>query len=662
MSTYAPQLEEIAQFLQHTEIFQDLAPEELEAIARSTSLQEYAREQVIVRQGDPGTELFIIAQGLVEVVVEDPDLGIEQPVLELAPGQSFGEMSLLSKTPRSATIRARHDTVCVVLSQTDFDAILQHLPRVAVPISRYLAARLYKQCQLTGFRFVSLLDQPFQPDVYSILPHYVLERNQAIPLRIEGDTLHVAMTRPNDPSCIASIRDALPGLKLEPLACGQEDYLDYLRRVIEPNLRRTGQIQGGAAYQPADLHLIDSSPDREGQVEFAPEFVNRILNEMLAEALSREASDIHMEPGPQSMQIRFRVDGRLMVWDKQDIPYRAYYPVVRRIKILSGMDISVALRPQDGSGRVVAGDKPFDFRVSTIPTKYGEKVVIRLLDPARYQAPLSALIPSEPMAQMIRSTVLTPGGMTVVVGPTGSGKTTTLYAALRECFTALPDQNLVTVEDPIEYTVEGITQTEVNLAQNLGFAALSRAMLRQDPDIVMVGEIRDAPTAQVALEAALTGHTVLTSLHAEHAVMAIARLQKMGCQPYLIASALDLVVAQRLLRQICPACRVQHTYNDAIRRNLNKAGYLTMELSARLYRGQGCGECQGTGYRGRIAAFEVVRINDTLRDLIGQEAAASVLRDTALKMKSMAPFKHYAGFLIQSGRTTPSEALRFFGS
>ena len=656
----------IIRFLASTELFQGVDEASLARIASATVAKEYVRGRVVLRQGEEGGALFIIARGRVAVVVEDTEIGMERVVAELGEMEVFGEMSVLLDEPRAATVRAATDTMCVILSREAFQRIVIALPQVGLTVSRNLARRLADQNRSMGFRFVRLSEQAFDSELYGLFSAELLEQHQAVPLYTDGHLLTVAMTRPYDRSGVDSLRTVVPGVKVQPVACGEEEYRAYLEEVIGPAIG--DQTAGGsdrvsaalrASYSASDVSFVEAETGALGGGEIPGEAVVRLFNEILVDAVNRGASDIHIEPAKDALRVRLRVDGRLISY-RRGFQRRFHAPLVSRIKIMGGMDISERRRPQDGRASYTIADKTIDARISTLATLHGEKIVLRLLDAGAGMLPLEKLILSKQLAGVVRRAVSKTTGGVVIVGPTGSGKTTTLYSALNERKSQANDLNIVTVEDPIEYTVDGITQTQVSHAPGLGFAGVLRALLRQDPDVIMIGETRDAETAQIALEGALTGHLVLTTLHADGTVEAATRLVDMGCPAYLVASAIDLVCAQRLMRKICPHCRGKHQYSEIVRVSLDRSGVLPMNESEVLFKGRGCPRCQTTGFMGRVGAYEVLQLTDSLREAIGLGESEATIRRMALETRSMTSFPQYAGFLLRTGLTSPAEALRLF--
>ena len=656
---------QIVQFLSRNEMFIGVDPGSLARIASATVAKEYAPGRTIIQQGDEGSALFIVARGRVVVVVEDLELGTEQIVSELGELELFGEMSVLLDEPRNASVRALVQTTCVILSRDAFQRIVMALPQVGLTVARNLARRLAAQNRATGFQFVRVGDYPFDPELYGMFPEDMLVRYEAIPLQTDGHSLTIAMTRPFDQTALDTFRALAPGVKIQPVACAVDDYQSYLKDVVAPTLGRDAAAVGGRRpaqkhnYKAEQVQYVDPEPPSGGAQDLPGDAATRLFNELLVDAVNRGASDIHIEPSKDALRVRMRCDGRLVGY-RRPFQRRFHAPLISRIKIIGGMDIAERRKPQDGRASFQIADKQIDTRINTLPTLYGEKIVLRVLDVGGGLLSLDKLILSKPLVALVRRAVSKSSGGVLIVGPTGSGKTTTLYSALDERNTQQTDISIVTVEDPVEYTLDGITQIQVSDVPGMGWAGVLRALLRQDPDVIMIGEMRDAETAQIALEGALTGHLVLTTLHADGAVEAATRLVEMGCPPYLVSSAIDLICAQRLLRRICPHCRVQHRYTDIVRMNLERAGVLPMTESEALFKGQGCPACQGEGYLGRAGCYEIMQLTEPVREGIGLGESEAVLRKIAVESKAMATFQQYAGFLLRNGMSTPSEVLRLF--
>ncbi len=658
--------EELARFIELTSLFNGLEEGARAKIAAAMVQRTYEAGTNIIRQGQTADTLFIITLGRVGVFRQDEKLGVEQEVAQLGLLQEFGEMAILLDEPRGASVRALEDVTCAVLSREAFENIVKAIPTIGLSVARNLAQRLSERNRQLGFRFIRLMEEPFDPELYGMIPPQLLERHQMVPLRMEDDALLVAMTRPYDSAGYEAMAAAVQGVTIRTLACALDDYNAFLRNVIRPSrgFRQDGS-PGDAVrkldYSPRDLQVVGiDTGGGHSAMEVSGAQVIKKLNEIITEAVNLGVSDIHFEPGTKDMRIRQRLDGR-MTPAGGGLPLEYHAPMVSRIKVMGGMDISERRRAQDGRLSLRMRDRPYDIRISTMPTQHGEKVVMRILDPESALIPLNQLILSSPLADVVHKAVFRPMGGIVVAGPTGSGKTTTLYSAVNERKGDSEDLNIVTIEDPIEYTLEGVNQTQVSNQEGHGFSDMLRALLRQDPDVILLGETRDPETARIALESALTGHLVLTTVHADGAVEAATRFVEMGCTPYLVGTALDLVVAQRLLRRICPNCRAETTPSELVRRNLERAGILDMAQSEVLSKGGGCSGCHKTGFQGRVGAYEVLRLNDPIREAIGLGESEATLRRLGQETNALTSFQDYSAFLLTSGLTSPAEVLRYFG-
>ena len=416
--------------------------------------------------------------------------------------------------------------------------------------------------------------------------------------------------------------------------------------------------QGGAAVWSQGLasdgdlaRLMQDLPQSEDLLDDGAQApVIRMINALLLQALRERASDLHFEPYEGRSVVRFRVDGALR--DVIEPPRALHAALVSRLKIMASLDIAEKRLPQDGRIGLKLGDKQVDVRMSTLPTGAGERVVLRLLDKDSARLDLTALGMSAPTLERVDRLIREPHGIVLVTGPTGSGKTTTLYAALAR----LPrgSTNMMTVEDPIEYALDGVAQTQVNPRIELTFARALRSILRQDPDVIMIGEIRDLETAQIAVQASLTGHLVLATLHTNDAASAVTRLADMGVEPYLLASSLLGVLAQRLVRTLCPACRASAAPTPAEAR---LAADLGMAADTPLASAAGCSECNHTGHRGRTGVYELLVVDDTMRRLIHDGAGEMALRDAAVRA-GMRTLRADGGRYVAAGSTSLAELLR----
>ncbi|MBN1769721.1 MAG: type II/IV secretion system protein [Deltaproteobacteria bacterium] len=409
--------------------------------------------------------------------------------------------------------------------------------------------------------------------------------------------------------------------------------------------------------RPQDVTFLTAGDERDDRASAlpAPDAV-QLLAQIVAEALAFGASDVHLEADRQGLVVRYRVEGALRRSELR-APRAALRPLVSRVKVLAGLDLAESRLPQNGRIGVTAGPRELDLRVATIPARLGEKVALRILDAATAIQPLGQLIVADKMSVALRKCLFRPYGAVILTGPTGSGKTTTLYSALAERTSQGAQLNVMTAEDPVEYSLPGVTQVQINSTVGLTYPEVLRAFLRQDPDILVIGETRDAATARIALEAALTGHLVLTSMHTNDAMSAVVRLREMGMEPFLVSNALLAVVAQRLVRRLCPACRRPGTYPAAVLENLAAVGALRPGDEPALFDAVGCDQCGGTGFRGRVGVFEMLMFDERVRQAVSDDRPLAPLRPT-LEGSGFVSLGRYAGYLLKAGLTVPGEVLR----
>ena len=473
---------------------------------------------------------------------------------------------------------------------------------------------------------------------------YAFAKKHGVVLLEEGDAPRVGLREGADPMALIEARRALRApIRVETLA----------RAEFEKRLSEVYAGQGlgdqGADFDmgvgldsladdlPATADLLDAQDD-------AP--IIRLINGVVAEAVRRGASDVHIEPFETALVIRLRVDGVLR--EILSLSPRIAPLLVSRVKVMARLDIAEKRTPQDGRISLMLGGRSLDVRVSTLPARAGERVVMRILDQDQARLGLEDLGLTDQALEIFRAALSEPNGIILVTGPTGSGKTTSLYASLSILNDAT--RNILTIEDPVEYAVQGLGQTQVNAKVGMTFAAGLRAILRQDPDVVMVGEIRDVETAQIAVQASLTGHLVLSTVHTNDAVGAVTRLRDMGVEPFLLASTVRAVVAQRLVRRLCPACRRPEPADRAAAKLTGLAEGQT------IFRAVGCGACNHTGYQGRVGVYEALRVDDRIRRLISEDAGEDAIAEAAFQ--TGASLSEQARRYVAEGVTTAEEAAR----
>jgi type IV pilus assembly protein PilB len=488
--------------------------------------------------------------------------------------------------------------------------------------------------------------------ILRLIPEEVAMRHRVIPLRKVGRTLTVAMSNPTDVGALDNLK-FITRFEIEPVIVGEYTLQKHLEEYYGLGETKMQEMLGDLLEEEVEV-LEEEDEDvsvaaLEAEVDKAP--VVKFINGLLTDAVMKGVSDIHIEPYEREVRIRYRIDGALQEVMKPPMKMKA--ALTSRLKILADLNIAERRVPQDGRIKLKMKNKVVDFRVSTLPVIFGEKIVLRILDKGNLTFDLTTF-GFEPKAEKdFMNAIANPYGMVLVTGPTGSGKTTTLYSALSKVNSE--EVNIMTAEDPVEYNLHGINQVLVRNEIGMTFAAALRAFLRQDPNIIMVGEVRDLETGSIAIKAALTGHLVLSTLHTNDAPSTITRLIDMGLEPFNVAAALNLVTAQRLLRTICPNCKVEADYPDEVVKMARlPSGWMD---GFKLYRGEGCDKCGGTGYKGRQGLYEVMAMTSTIRKLIMQEASTDDLREAAIA-EGMLTLRMDGIKKLERGVTTLEEVMK----
>lgn len=503
-----------------------------------------------------------------------------------------------------------------------------------------------------GIPTIDLSTQEVDHEIVKLIPEDVAQKYQVLPVSRTGSTLVVAMA---DPSNIFAIDDIkfLTGYNVEPLVASDAAIKSAIEKHYEtPDMGLEGVL---TEFDEGEMEVIKDEEevdlmDLKKAVEDAP--VVKLVNLILTDAIKKGASDIHIEPYEKNFRVRYRIDGILMEVMKP--PMKLKNAIVSRIKIMSQLDIAERRLPQDGRIKLkLSKNKEMDYRVSVLPTLFGEKVVLRLLDKSNLQLDMTKLGFEENALKNFMNAIHKPWGIVLVTGPTGSGKTTTLYSALSELNKI--SENISTAEDPVEFNLMGINQVQMHEEIGLNFAASLRSFLRQDPDIIMVGEIRDYETAEIAIKAALTGHLVLSTLHTNDAPSTVNRLLNMGIEPFLVSSSCNLILAQRLARKICKECRTKIPITEKVLTDLGLSASEAHKMEC--FKGNGCATCGGTGYKGRIALYEVMPFTESVKEMVLNGASTAEIKRAAIKdgMKSL----RMSGITkVAEGVTTIEEVLR----
>jgi type IV pilus assembly protein PilB len=503
-----------------------------------------------------------------------------------------------------------------------------------------------------GTGFIDLSEIEIGPEILRLIPAGLARLHQALPISVHDNTLRIALLDPLDLRAVEDLRFAL-GKDVDVIVAPAEQIESRIRLYygadsssLEDVLKQLGETD--ELLVPCDT--VNPASTVEAEANATP--IIRFVDLVLFHAIQDRASDIHFEPFEDEFKIRYRLDGAL--YEMAPPPRHLAAPIISRLKVMANMNIAERRLPQDGRIQKNVDGRMVDLRVSSLPTQFGESVVLRVLDRATVNLDLEALGLPDPIHDSLIDIIHRPNGIFIVTGPTGSGKTTTLYSCLRKINTI--ESKLLTAEEPIEYDLEGIVQIPVNEAGGLTFAQALRAFLRQDPDRIMVGETRDLETAQIAIQASLTGHLVFTTLHTNDAPGAITRLIDMGVDPFLISSTLEAVLGQRLVRTICPACCADFQPTDVM---LAELGLSRRYVGERNFRyGQGCNACNQTGYKGRKGIYELMQITDPLRDLINERAPAVTLKAKAIEL-GMVTLRQDGLRSIFAGQTTVEEVLKY---
>jgi type IV pilus assembly protein PilB len=505
-----------------------------------------------------------------------------------------------------------------------------------------------------GAEVVDLNELDVAPEIIQKVPAAMAKTYNVIPIKLEGNVLTVAMANPQDVNVLDDLRYALH-CEVQAAVASEEGIRAALDRYYGHRQESLGTVLTQMESDDLKFEETQGGTKRRGQaynvedINAAP--VVNLLNQILKMAIKAQASDIHFEPFENEFKVRYRVDG--VLYEMQSPPLHLASPLISRIKVLSNLDISETRLPQDGRILLSVGGKPVDLRVSTLPTIFGESVVMRVLDRSVVKLDLDNIGLREEEMKMLKNLINLPHGIIIVTGPTGSGKTTTLYSCLN--YANDVRWKIITTEDPVEYDLDGIVQCQVNEDIGVTYANLLRSILRQDPDTILVGEVRDLETAQIAVEAALTGHLVFSTLHTNDAPSAITRLLDLGVEPFLICASMEAIIAQRLVRRICAKCKEEIAPTEEM---LMELGLTPRDVRGKKFCwGKGCANCNNTGYRGRMAIFEMMLVTDRIKELVMKQASTEQIRHVA-REQGMRTLRESGLLAIFDGHTTIEEVVR----
>jgi len=544
-----------------------------------------------------------------------------------------------------------------MVTQSGIDEALEFARKENLPIGAALIAlELVDEEDVTkalasqfDMEYIDLDRNVVIPTESQFIPHDLIRKHLVLPLSKENNTLKVIITDPLDLETLDMLRFRL-NCELHPCLASKTKMRKYIEEVVQQS--DVSVDKAVSELENAETSLLAGTAGQEEDVTEESSLIIRLVHMIITEAVNMRASDIHIEPMANRIRVRYRIDGVCM--ERDQIPKRMQGSVINRLKIMANMDLAEKRLPQDGRIKMDIGNSSIEFRVSCLPSYHGESIVMRILRPESVRIGIPALGFEQDDYERFLRIIRQPTGIFLVTGPTGSGKTTTLYAAINEL--NRPDRKIITAEDPVEYTFTGINQVEVRENIGLTFAQILRAMLRQAPNIILVGEIRDKEVADVAIQAALTGHLVFSTLHTNDAPSAITRLIDMGVKPFLVASSIQAIMAQRLVRVICPECKEPQP--DPDRRILRLLGYREDEIeNTTFYRGRGCAACNGTGYKGRQGIFELLEVNNTIRELAFNRGTLSDIR-AAAKASGMRTLLEDGKIKVRNGITTIEELVR----
>ncbi len=506
-----------------------------------------------------------------------------------------------------------------------------------------------------GFEYRDSLEGTQVPSefVNTVPVHFARNYNLVAIENGAGQTLKVATCAPLEPHPMDDL-SAMVGKEIDPVLAPRMEITSLIGRAYRHKADGVDEALTAVADDGDFAHLAQEIEDSEDVLDVSNKApIIKLVNTIMFQALRMRASDIHFQPYPDRVQVRFRIDG--ILYDMDSIPRRVLEAIVSRVKVMGKMDIAERRLPQDGRATIRIGDGEVDVRISSVPTSTGERIVMRLLDKSSKLYLLHEIGLTKDNEKMLRQYIEYSHGIILVTGPTGSGKTTTLYGALAEVDTT--KKNVLTIEDPVEYSLSGISQVQVNVKKGLTFANGLRSFLRQDPDVMMVGEIRDLETAEVAIRAALTGHLVFSTVHTNDAASTITRMVDQGVEPYLVASSLVLVIAQRLVRTLCKHCKEQVPVDHEMAAKLKSVGIDPEQMGGKIFVGRGCDECFHSGYSGRTAIYEFLPVGESLRTQIITGATASQIKRTAVE-RGMISLREDGRQKILDGRTSPEEVMR----
>lgn len=644
--------EEIRGLLKETDLFHGLEEAQLAEVSDLAAAETHAAGDLVVRQGEPSDSFSVVAAGAFDVYLYDEVLEVDRELTTLHRGDIFGDIGMLTAKDRTANVRATEAGTTLRFPRDRFLDFLRGHAGIALALAETLAERLDTSNRSRSTRMERMASFSPAADLVRKLPMPVIQRHKILPVALADNTVTFAMIEPSDLVARNTAATFLEEYTHDYVCVTRGDFEAFVKTRL-PEILQAPVIQEEAP--PIFFHRSEGSivpPTESAAAQF--------FDKLLKTAIDAGASDLHFEPDPEGVNIRARIDGRMTELHPVT-GFEIYTPMVARVKVIAELNLAERRLPQDASLRVGYRRRMLDMRVSTLPTPAGESVVCRLLDPTRRNLDLGELIVDPGVEEMVEDLFAYPSGLVLVTGPTGSGKTTTLYAGVRCRLEATPTIKLVTAEDPVEYELDGVSQVQVNTEIGLTFERILRSVLRQDPDVVLIGEMRDWESMAIALEAALTGHLVLSSLHTNNALETIMRLRQRGAESYVLASALRGVVSQRLVARLCAACSRPREVTDLDRQTLTALGLFKEGDEIKLYEGPGCDHCRSMGRRGRLGLYEVLVMTPELQGAIESGASFAEMQ-AVIPAASYLPMRRYAGKLLNRGLVAPEDIYPLFPS
>ncbi len=640
--------QELATFLRSVALFQHVTEPQLDQLTRKSSVMRFKADQTIYDPSDGEAAFYVLIGGeAVEYVLRKPG-GMEVKTRRLYPGDWFGIEPLVQASATGYRVHTLEDGRAVKVDRECIDELLASSLEFTREVCRWLAERTQRALDLvSGIRYAQLSDYPDIRSAIHLLPSRLASATQSLAVQREGDCVTVAMVNCADIRTRSFIEDVMRDYLVQFVAISEEDFDATGRRLL-------GERIEAEPSDPPFNQLLYQNPNG-APCPLAGSREDDLLSRLITIALRRHASDIHFEPYQGGGRVRLRIDGQMVVVD-DDIAATTYRQVVARLKVLAELDTTRIRRPQEGRFMIHADDSPTEFRISASPCHGGEKVVLRIVSVKLHFGDLSRLILQSEIEELARELFRNPSGLVLVTGPSGAGKTTTLYAALKSVIGGNTSRNIVTIEDPVEYDLPFATQIQIQPDSGMGFAEVLRSVLRQDPDVILVGEIRDAVSAAMAAEAATTGHLVLSSLHTYSALDAVVRLRDLHVPSYVIAAALRGVITQQLVPRLAPEFTQEVPVNDPVRQRLVDLDVWDASWDTPLVRGRDDIEGPPGGESGRVGIFEVLTATPDLSAAVDRTATRAEL-NACLTPESNRTYRDYARFLLREGIVAPERII-----